>query len=180
MEVTASIPLLDDILVKWKPLIGEDFVGYRNHCTRMAQFCFALAPNCTPEDREKIVIAAAFHDIGIWIDNTVDYIPTSLPPAMDYLAETGRESWAEEIRLMITEHHKLTPFDNPRFPLVEVFRKGDLVDFSLGSVRHGLPKSFVHQMRTTLPNAGFHTMLLKRGLKWFARHPLNPAPMMKW
>ena len=46
--------------------------------------------------------------------------------------ETGREGWSEQIALMIEWHHKVRPYRNERFPLVEVFRKGDLVDFSLG------------------------------------------------
>lgn len=180
MDISESIPLLDEILSEWRTLLGEDYQGYRNHCTRMLQCCFALEPSCTDEDRKKLTIAAAFHDIGIWIDNTVDYIPPSLPPAKAYLDETGQSEWYEEIKLMITEHHKLTAYKHPDYPLVEVFRKGDLVDFSKGLVRFGLPKECISQLKETLPNAGFHPMLMRRGFKWFLKHPLNPAPMMKW
>ena len=180
MEIKDAIPLLDEILVEWKDVIGEDYQGYRNHCTRMLQCCFALIPDCSDEERTKLTIAAAFHDIGIWIEDTVDYIEPSLPPAKAYLEENGRSEWYEEVQLMITEHHKLTEFDDERYGLVEVFRKGDLVDFSLGKIRFGLPKESVKELKKALPNAGFHKMLMMRAFKWFLKHPLNPAPMMKW
>ncbi|MCG8609549.1 MAG: HD domain-containing protein [Pseudomonadales bacterium] len=179
MNVHPPLPLIDEILEPWRTVLGDDFQGYRNHCIRMALFCFALKANCTPEEKKKIQIAAAFHDIGIWIENTLDYIPPSVSPAMAYLTEHKLEPWSEEITLMITEHHKLTPYQNGAFPLVEVFRQGDLVDFSLGWVRNGLKKSEVNSIRSSLPNAGFHTMLFKRGFQWLKKHPFNPAPMMK-
>ncbi len=179
MDIEASFPLLDEILDEWRPTISADFDGYRNHCTRMLQFCFALGP-CDPDQRQKSMIAAAFHDIGIWIDDTVDYIPPSIPPAQAYLATAGLNDWTEEVTLMISEHHKIRPYRDERFPLVEQFRKADLVDFSLGLVRFGLPGDFVAEVKRTFPNAGFHRGLAKRAAAWFLQHPLNPAPMMKW
>jgi len=174
-----EIPLLDEILSEWRDLIGPDYEGYRNHVHRMIQFCFALHP-CSEEEKRKITIAGAFHDIGIWVENTLDYIPPSLPPAAAYLQAKGLEAWSFEIELMITEHHKLHEYRDPAYPLVELFRKGDLVDFSLGFIRCGLSKSEVDRIRSSLPNAGFHWMLVKRAANWFVRHPLDPAPMMKW
>lgn len=172
-------PLLDEILSEWKSVIGPDYDGYRNHVHRMIQFCFALE-TCSQEEKQKITIAGAFHDIGIWVDDTMDYIPPSLPPAAAYLEKEGLESWSNEIELMIREHHKLREFEHPSFPLVELFRKGDLIDFSLGLIKCGLSKSDIDQVRSALPNAGFHWMLVKRAAKWFVRHPLDPAPMFKW
>ncbi|MCG8669798.1 MAG: HD domain-containing protein [Pseudomonadales bacterium] len=180
MNFVETIPLLDEILEDWKPVIGEDYQGYRNHCTRMLQCCFALAQRVSEEDKKKLTIAAAFHDIGIWIDDTVDYIPPSLPPAKAYLEDSNQKEWLEEIELMITEHHKLTAYSRDKYPLVELFRKADLVDFSLGSIRFGMSKQQVNELKAILPNAGFHKMLAGRALKWFLKHPLNPAPMMKW
>jgi hypothetical protein len=179
MQCVDSIPRLDEILASYKKIIGKDYQGYRNHCTRMLQCCFAIKPDCSDEDKEKLTIAAAFHDIGIWIENTVDYIPPSLPPAKAYLNEIGRSGWYKEIELMICEHHKITEYSDAEYPLVEVFRKGDLVDFSKGMIRFGLPKKKVKELKVLLPNEGFHKMLMRRGFTWFLKHPLNPAPMMK-
>jgi len=103
----------------------------------MLNFCFFLA-NPTEEDRKKLIIAAAFHDIGIWSDHTIDYLPPSVALARKYLNENGLEEWVEEIELIIDMHHKIRPYKNARYPLVEWFRRADLVDFSLGSVKSGL------------------------------------------
>jgi hypothetical protein len=178
-EILHEIPLLDDILADWKETIGEDFEGYRNHVYRMVQFCWQLK-DCSQEDKQKIIIAGAFHDIGIWVDQTLDYLPPSIPPAMTYLQANGLEDWSKEISLMITEHHKLRPYTaRPDF-LVELFRRGDLIDFSLGIFKQGVKPAFVREIKASIPNAGFHKMLVRRSLRWFVRHPLNPAPMMKW
>lgn len=172
------LTLLDDILADWREVIGDDFDGYRNHCQRMVNCCLALRA-CSDVERQKLMIAAAFHDIGIWTANTLDYLPPSVTPAMQYLKDKGLEAWSEEISLMITEHHKLSAYDDPRFPLVELFRQGDLVDFSLGFIRYRLPRKFLRQLKREFPNAGFHKRLLQLASSWFVRHPLNPAPMMK-
>lgn len=178
MNVEKNIPLLEEILGQWKTIIGEDYEGYKNHVYRMVQCCFALH-DCTEEEQEKIIIAACFHDIGLWTENTVDYIPPSIPPALEYLRKNNLKDWSAEIELMISEHHKMREYQGD-YPLVELFRKGDLVDFSLGSVRFGIAKDHIKNLKSTFPNAGFHKMLLKRATLWFFRHPLNPAPMMKW
>ena len=80
MKIEENIPLLEEILSKWKPVVGKDYEGYKNHVYRMINFCFALK-DCNEEEREKIIIAGCFHDLGIWIGNTVDYILPSIPPA---------------------------------------------------------------------------------------------------
>jgi hypothetical protein len=182
--IIEKLPLLNDILSDWEALIGDDFQGYKNHVQRMVLCCFALSDLANTElsdkDKEKIIIAGAFHDIGIWVENTLDYLPPSLPPAREYLKKRGLEAWTTEIELMITEHHKFKAYKNPDYPLVELFRKGDLVDFSLGAVRFGLDKQEIKQLKAKIPNAGFHKGLLKKVAKWFIKHPLNPAPMMKW
>lgn len=179
--IIQELPLLDEILADWKDTIGDDFLGYRNHVHRMILCCFALANKALDdEEKEKIIIAGAFHDIGIWIEDTLDYLPPSIPPAREYLKKRGLETWSTEIELMINEHHKLREYKDTNYPLVELFRKGDLVDFSLGMIRFRLSKNDIKILKTKIPNAGFHKSLAKRATKWFLKHPFNPAPMMKW
>lgn len=179
MNIETHIPLLEDLLSEWKETLGSEYEGYRNNVYRMIHFCLALR-DCNEEEKEKIIIVAVYHDIGIWIKDTVDYIEPSLPPLHDYLEVSGREAWLDELTLMLTEHHKIRKVTEPRYPLVELFRKGDLVDFSLGAIRFGLDKHLVNEVKTAFPNAGFHKNLGHRAWKWFLKHPLNPAPMMKW
>ena len=174
-----DIHFIDEILSEWQKVIGSDYEAYRNHIIRMVSICFALK-DCNEEEQQKIQIAACFHDIGLWTAKTLDYLPPSLPPTCDYLKRNNLEAWSEEIELMITEHHKLKPYSDARYPHVELFRKGDLVDFSLGCFKFGLSRQFIKQLKINYPNAGFHKTLVKKSLAWFVRHPLNPAPMFKW
>jgi hypothetical protein len=67
-----------------------------------------------------------------------------------------------------------------KYPLVEVFRQGDLVDFSLGLFKFGLPGSSIRALKTQFPNHGFHKMLMRSAGHWFRHHPLSPPPFMKW
>lgn len=177
MIIEDRIPLLEDILDKWKDAIGGEFSGYKNHVYRITNFCFALGEQ-SAEEREKIVIAGCFHDIGIWTGDTFDYLPPSIVAAREYLQRNNLAGWIPEIELMIDQHHKLGAYRIN--PLVETFRKGDLVDFSLGALKCGLPNAYVKDVKNRFPNAGFHKGLVKLAGRWICRHPLNPIPVLKW
>jgi hypothetical protein len=179
MMIENSIPLLEDILETWKKEIGVDFAGYKNHVYRMINFCFAQR-DFNAEERGKIIIAGCFHDLGIWSSDTFDYLPSSIVLARDYLRQNNLENCFPEIRLMIDLHHKLGKYEDARNPLVEVFRQGDLVDFSLGIVKCGLPKTYIKSVKNQFPNAGFHKCLVRSASRWFLKHPLNPIPVLKW
>lgn len=179
MPIEIAITELDELLEPWRPVLGADRDGYRNHCTRMLNFCFALHPPADDE-REKCVIAACFHDLGLWTRNTLDYLPPSVQLAHDWLRAHNRNDWCEEIGLMIDEHHRLRPVRHATYPLIEAFRRADLVDFSLGLAGAGLERTFVAAVRAQIPNAGFHRRLVQLTLRQLRRDPLHPLPMMKW
>ena len=69
-------PLIEEILSGWKDRIGDDYACYRGHVYRMFNFCLALR-QCSEEEKTKLAVTACLHDIGLWSDNTVDYIPLS-------------------------------------------------------------------------------------------------------
>ena len=75
MNVVPESLLLDDLFAPYRQMLGADYDGYRNHCLRVFNFCCALAGKNA--DTDKIAVAAFFHDIGIWSDNT---LTTSVPP----------------------------------------------------------------------------------------------------
>jgi hypothetical protein len=179
MRIEDPIPLLEEILAPWRICIRDDFAGYRNHVYRVLHFGFALR-DCTEEERHKLVIAGAFHDLGIWSAGTVDYLRPSIALAMAYLQEHDLRRWGQEITLIIDLHHKLRPYRDANFPLVEVFRKADLADFSLGFVKGGVPAATVRDVKAAFPNAGFHKRLMQLAGGWFAKHPVSPPPFMKW
>lgn len=179
MNIETKNDFIEEIFATWKDRIGDDYPGYRGHVYRMFNFCLALG-SCTEEEKTKLAIAACFHDIGLWSAHTVDYIPPSVSEAKKYLLETGRQEWSEEIGLMIEMHHKVRTYKTHRYPLVERFRKGDLVDFSLGLFKFGISPAFVREVKKAIPNNGFHRFLMKGAREWFAKHPFSPPPFMKW
>jgi hypothetical protein len=179
VTIEKPIALLEEILAPWRACIGADFIGYKNHVYRVLYCCFALH-DCSAEDRRKLIIAGAFHDLGIWSAGTVDYLSPSIELAMVYLRENDLADWSKEIALIIYLHHKLRAYRDANFPLVEVFRKADLADVSLGFVKHGVPAATIRTIKLAFPNAGFHKRLLRLAGGWFAKHPVSPPPFMKW
>jgi hypothetical protein len=180
MSIELNIPLLEQLLAPWRTRIGADYDGYRNHVYRMLHICFDLHPAATEEERQKLIIAAAFHDIGIWSADTVDYLAPSIAQAMDWLQANGRADWKAEIASIIDLHHRIRPVTDSPWPLVELFRKGDLVDFSLGLVRFDVDRDLIRSLQQVFPNAGFHRRLLQLTWRQLRQNPLNPAPMMRW
>jgi hypothetical protein len=179
MSIETKHPLIEEILSEWKNRIGDDYPGYRGHVYRVFNFCLALR-SCTEEEKSKLAIAACFHDIGIWSDHTMDYISPSVAQAKQYLSSAGLQAWSDEIGLMVEFHHKVRSYEDERYPLVELFRKGDLVDFSLGFFTFGLPRRYIRQVKKAIPNSGFHKFLMQGATDWFSEHPLSPPPFMKW
>lgn len=170
---------IEAILDAWRARLGRQYEAYRGHVYRVYNYCLQLRP-CTDDEKAKLAIASCFHDIGIWSDATLDYLAPSVAHANTHLALAGREEWREEVALMIELHHQPSPYRDERHPLVEVFRKADLIDLSLGLFRFGLSREQVRQVKTQLPNAGFHRFLLGHWLGWLLRHPFNPLPFVRW
>ncbi len=179
MQALSAFPLVDEILASHKEALGGDLPGYRNHVTRVLHFLFALAPELRISE-QPVLIAAAFHDLGIWTARTFDYLAPSSVLAHDYLQARGLEPLRQEVDLIIQQHHKVRPYRGPFSPSVEAFRRADLVDVSLGLVRFGLAPQFVHSVRAALPNARFHSRLLAFTGRQFLRTPLRPLPMVRW
>lgn len=173
------IALLDGILEDWRGVLAADFSAYRNHCCRVLQLACAFA-GAMPDDQEKIAIAAAFHDLGIWEFSTFDYLDGSQALARRYLVKQGLPAWTSEVEAMIGWHHKLTPYRGEHTRLVEAFRKADWIDVSLGLLRCGLPKAVIASARAAFPNRGFHGCLARLTLRRLRSHPLSPLPMMRW
>lgn len=170
MKIETEIRLIDEILATGNP-------GYRNHVYRMVNFCFALG-NFDADQKKKITIAGCFHDIGIWSAGTWDYLGPSIELANEYLRRSNLEEWQHEISAMIDLHHRIRRCEAGS--LIEIFRRGDLVDFSLGILRCGVPAEFIQAVKQEFPNKGFHRQLAAHACRWTIRHPLNPVPVLKW
>ena len=174
-----SLPTVEEVLDDHASELGHDLIAYRNHVYRVANLCLAIVGDRRVE-LEKIAVAAVFHDLGIWTNNTFDYIAPSVAIARKHLAARGMADWIPEIEAMIVDHHKVTPSRANPQSLVEPFRRADWIDVSRGLRRFGFPRPFIAAVTSTWPNAGFHRRLVQLTIDRFWKHPLTPLPMVKW
>ena len=185
-NLVTSLPTVEQVLNDHALDLGRDLVAYRNHVYRVVNLCLAIAGDRRVE-LERIAVAAVFHDLGIWTNQTFDYLAPSAALAGEHLTARALTDWIPEITAMIVDHHKVTPSRAYPHPsgvegpsLVEAFRRADWIDVTLGLRRFGLPRAFVAAVADTWPNAGFHRRLVELTVDRWWKHPLNPLPMVKW
>ncbi len=170
---------IEEILDAFGGDLARDKAAYRGHVYRVFHFCRALGGVADTRD-DAIAFAAAFHDLGIWSDRTVDYLPPSARRLRAYLEQREQRAPADELVRMVELHHKLTPCRGEGDTLVEAFRRADLVDLSLGVVRFGLPRAYVREIQAAFPSVGFQLRVVQVVGGWALRHPFRPLPMMRW
>ena len=164
-DIVHEVPLADEILDSHRHCARGDESGwaaYRAHVYRVINFARALSPTA-PDLDDKLAIAAAFHDIGVF--DTLDYLVPSITAQDRWLQRTGRQAWSEELAVVIAEHHRLTRYgaDRPHAALAEAMRRADLIDVSQGVIRFGLPKTFVREVRRCFDASEFFTRVIPLG-----------------
>ena len=185
-----ALDTLDAVLEQHAAALGTDLVPYRNHAYRVVNFCAALATvrsraeesrasTHEPGALAKMTIAVAFHDLGIWTDQTFDYLAPSMRLAREHLSAHGQEAWIPEVEAMILEHHRVRAVREHPGWLVEAFRQADWVDVTYGARSFGLPRSLVRDCFAHFPDQGFHRRLVQLTLQRVKSHPLSPLPMMR-
>ncbi|RXK83908.1 HD domain-containing protein [Filimonas effusa] len=175
--MSSANELIESLLLSYKEVIGGQFNAYRNHVYRVYLNCLLIDP--TEANAGKYAVAAVFHDIGIWIKHSFDYIDPSIEQAEYYLTEEGACDWVEEIAAMIYWHHKTAKYKGNYQLTVETFRKADWTDVSFGLFRFGLKPKQLKENRRNYPGRGFHLFLLKGVSGHAFRHPFYPLPMFK-
>ena len=201
-SLLTSLPTVEAVLDNHASELGHDLIAYRNHVYRVVNLCLAIVGDRCIE-LEKIAVAAVFHDLGIWTNNTFDYIAPSVAIAREHLTTRGMPDWIPEIEAMIVDHHKVTTSRANPHPstiaggalsgvagpalsgvegqlLVESFRRADWIDVTRGLRRFGLPRTFIAAVAATWPDEGFHRRLVELTIDRWWKHPLNPLPMVKW
>lgn len=179
MPVCLSYPLADEIIQSFASNLGLDLPAYQNHVYRVLNY-FAEITASQGALPESVLIAAAFHDLGIWTAKTFDYLQPSIRLATAYLGGHGLMHMQEEVEAIIQEHHKICPYRSHHAANVEAFRKADLVDVSLGLVRSGVSPSFVRSVKVAFPDEGFHWRLVTLTAGQLCRTPWRPLPMVHW
>jgi hypothetical protein len=158
--------------------LGKDYHKYLNHIIRVIHNCSLLDPGLA--SLNQYILAAVFHDIGIWTHGTIDYLTPSIAAAREYLTRTDNNTILEEIVAMIEWHHKTTGYKGEYDFTVNVFRKADLVDLSFGILNSGIKRQALLEIKEKYPQLGFHRFLFKKLLRNCLRHPFNPLPMFRF
>lgn len=173
----ANITQTDELLEEMRTALGPDFDRYRNHVYRVINITDYFCP-LEGEALQQVAIAAAFHDAGIWLDHTFDYLDPSRVRAEEYARSIGHGDWVNTLAAMIMNHHRIRAIQSN--PLVEAFRRADWVDVTQGAMSFGMPLDFLHSLKTLYPVLGFHARLLQLTLLQVRKNPLSPLPMMRW
>jgi hypothetical protein len=175
---------VDRLLAPWTDALGADYAPYRNHVVRVLELCDCLAERQAggddgPTRQTQFLAAAVFHDLGIWSAHTFDYLAPSIVLASEWLAQAGREDLTPVVAEMIDQHHKLRPAGAPE-SAVELFRRADTIDVTLGVRRFGVALPRYREILARYPDQGFHRRLIVLTAQRVRTHPLSPLPMFKW
>jgi hypothetical protein len=176
-EILRNLPLAEDILESHRHRAHGDDAGYdayKAHVYRVVNFARALTPD-EPGRDDKLAISAAFHDLAVF--DTLDYLAPSIAAQDAWLRETGRQTWSDELALVIAQHHRLTRYAStrPHASLVEAVRKADLVDVSQGLIRFGIPRSYVMEVRAAFDATVFFRRVIPQGALRAARQRQLPG-----
>jgi hypothetical protein len=164
------------VLDRHREELGGDLSAYRNHVYRGLTYHQLLLGFSIPD---AAALAWATHDLGIFTAGTFDYLTPSADLAAAYADEFGIAD-VEQLRALVTEHHRLRPLNRGDQKVTETFRQADLIDVSHGVLRRGIGRSAVRAAVDALPYNGFHAFLAKGLTGYAVRHPLRPLPMMRW
>lgn len=179
-ELVREHPLIEQILGEHHDRAhgnAAGWAGYRGHIYRIFNFARALAPD-DPERDDKLAIAAAFHDLEAF--SSLDYLAPSIAAQDTWLRRTGRDAWADELAVVVAEHHRLTPYRGAHAQLAEAFRVADLADVSQGLIHPGIPRAFMKEVRAAFDVGSFFTRVVPLAvLKRVVRHPLDPLPHLR-
>lgn len=155
--------------------MGTDFEPYLNHCYRVYFYARTLL---LMRENQKLAIAAAFHDLDIWVGKKVDYLPGSVALALDYLHKNQLGYLPDEMKFIITNHHRLRPIKGNIE--AEAFRKADLIDLTSGLIHFNIPLQLVSKLEVEHPRLSFTGIVTKKVFRHALTHPLKPFPMIRW
>jgi hypothetical protein len=173
MKVVTAHPIIDGVLSQHLGPLGNQFAAYRNHVFRSLNYHQLLLGTPVPD---TAALAWAVHDLGVWTANTFDYLSPSADLAATHATEFGITD-VDEVRTLVTEHHKLRRTGNR---MTDAFRTADLVDVSRGLLSGRIGRARVNAVVDELPYLGFHAILARGLTRHAVRHPARPLPMMRW
>ncbi|KAJ1491852.1 hypothetical protein T484DRAFT_1932510 [Baffinella frigidus] len=157
IKVIESSPGIELHLSQYKAVLAKDYAGYKGHCYRVLSYAAHILG--TDKHRDVLEAAIVYHDIGLWTDSKLAYLEPSVRRARENLA--GEYDY-EELQLVediISNHHKISPFQGSHAEAVNAVRRADWIDATMGFVRQGMPRQHIQKVMDGIPEAGFHATL---------------------
>lgn len=178
MAIRRQHAVLEELFDGWETALGQHAVPYRNHAYRVFNLAAQIS-HAEGDDLERLAVAAAFHDVGIWLDETFDYLGPSAYRADVYLRSIGHAAWIADVRAMIEQHHKVFPWLGRSELFVDAFRRADWLDVTFFVLPSSLPRRYFKALLEAFPRAGFHGRIAKIAASWIRHNPTRPLPMFK-
>jgi len=178
MTIITHSTTIETLLQQWRTALGNDYTCYRNHVYRLFNYCNAQRI-LTTEEKEAVTIASAFNSIAIWLDGTSYYTALSAQRANNYLVREGKGHLSAQVRQMIKEHHKITPYTGQYAHLVELFRKADWMDNSINLLSFDTNKETLKAIKAAFPYKGLHLRIGKQAFKRWSKKPFTAVPALK-
>ena len=172
LPLVTSNEVIDTILERYSDALGDSASAYRNHVYRGLNYQLRIL-GTGPSD--LLALAWGVHDLGIWTEHTLDYLPPSLRLA-EQLAGEFHVDDVQQLRLVIEFHHG---FRRLADPLAESFRVADRTDV-WGRWRGPMRAEDIDEASDRFPDCGFHPFLRRSLLAYAVRHPWRPFPMLRW
>lgn len=166
--------MIPNILAPYSAILGADFQGYSNHASRVYYYSITLL---LMKQNKKLAIAAAFHDLDIWVNNDLDYLPGSAALACKYLKDQKLNYLPDEMQYIINNHHKMSRISGNIE--AEAFRKADLIDLTGGRIKFNIPKVLIREIEDKYPRLNFSRTIAKKVIKHMLKNPLHPLPMLR-
>jgi hypothetical protein len=145
------------------------------HSARVFEIATRLARS--PPDRELLLCASLLHDVGLYpgVDGGGPYVTEGRHHAARVLAAFD---WPPD-RLKrcldaIELHHHWRPVWRAGAE-AELIRRADLVELSAGTIRFGLPRSWLRELAGDWPRRGFYAGLARLLAPIAAHRPLALA-----
>ncbi len=173
MTLVTSNEVIDTVLDRYSDPLGAEASAYRNHVYRGLNYQLRILD---AEPSDLLALAWTVHDLGLWTDHTLDYLPPSLRLAKELAAEFHVDD-VERLQMMIEFHHRIRRLADP---VAESFRVADRADAWQGRWRGPLHSEDIDEAARQFPYCGFHRFLRQSLLAYAIRHPLRPLPMFRW
>lgn len=160
--------LLDSLLEPMRDILKDDYDSYKNHALRIINYCFfMLSPD--KKTMQHITVAAAYHQIGLWLNSSSNYAELSASKLINDKAFIGIDPLPERIVIAIVKHASLINSTENDDSLVSAFWKAFRIEISMGYSEQGLPSDFIEQVRTCIPVNNYNKTLTEKVISSFLK-----------